>query len=95
MVCRACGRQKNRENQTDSGPEGSVTRPVGPSSSALRRNETSPDVGNAVANNPVGKCIFSDNPPPADWKVGAEIDVRVRSCDYDKGTGVFFDVKKV
>lgn len=40
------------------------------------------------------QCIFSDNPPPADWKVGAEIDVRVRSCDYDKGTGVF-DVKKV
>lgn len=37
-------------------------------------------------------CIFSDNPPPADWKAGSEVDVRQRSVDYDKGTGVF-DVK--
>lgn len=37
-------------------------------------------------------CIFSDNPPPADWKAGSEVDVKIRSVDYEKGTGVF-DVK--
>lgn len=38
------------------------------------------------------QAIFSDNPPPADWKAGAEVEVRRRSVDYEKGTGVF-DVK--
>lgn len=37
-------------------------------------------------------CVFSDNPPPKSWAVGAEVEVIVRSIDYEKGAGVF-DVK--
>ena len=37
-------------------------------------------------------CVFHDNPPPKDWAVGVELDVRLRSIDYEKGVGSF-DVK--
>lgn len=54
--------------------------------------ETKPEPGITKWQTIRWSCIFSDNPPPADWKSGAEVEVRMRSVDYDKGTGVF-DVK--
>lgn len=36
--------------------------------------------------------VFTNEEPPKDWKTGAEVEVRIRSIDYEKGTAVF-DVK--
>lgn len=54
--------------------------------------ETTPQPGETPWSSIRWQSIFSDQPAPADWKVGATVDVRVRSIDYEKGTGVF-DVK--
>lgn len=51
--------------------------------------ETKPEPGTTKWATIRWSAIFSDNPPPADWKPAAEVDVRMRSVDYDRGTGVF------
>lgn len=51
--------------------------------------ETKPEPGYTFWSTIRWQSIFSDEPPPVDWKVGATIDVRLRKIDYNKGIAEF------
>lgn len=55
--------------------------------------ETKPQPGETFWSTIRWQCILSDEKPPVDWRPGAEVPVKVRNINFEKGEAVF-DVPK-